>query len=783
MLVGFGLTLQACIGSRYLQENEYLLARQSIRSDRQVKQKTLKSYYQQRINRTWLGLSVWRWMYEIGERNFDTTKIKTQVSHIKKRYDHKLAALDNNSPKYQHLQQRRDRRIQAKQRILQTGNLLMRWGEPPVIYNPYQRDLTSQNLLAYLQTKGYFDAQISSIVKFRHKSAYVTYQIQENQPYLIKKIRLNTPDTAIQKLLEPYQQQSLVQPEGNYDQDILILERERIQELLINQGYFNFNKQYISFDVDTTGGNQNVVIETVIALPAASEAHRTYYIDSVIVTADLHQPGQQPENITTYHGITFKIPHQAFNPSLLETKIPLNPPQLYKSQDIKEVQRILNNLNMFKYVNLTHDTTDTGNLITHIHTSPSSKFQLKNELGIKAEKTLTSPKPFYNLSLESRNWFNRLEIFRLEMALYTEEVALYTNKTPWYNNQTYKVNLSLDLPEFLLPLRSKTHKNLATYQPVTRPTMGYAFSNYQDYKKSKLQISLSYDWKSRGNFAYELTPFRIELINSQLSESLKNALVAKKKQGNNLYRTYEPAFLSNLSFKTTLRNNLASHTDQSSSYLEMFLEVGGILPGLLDAYNLISKRLAYYRYWKIDLSYSQSIPIQPGTALAYQVASGIAYPYDQYKVLPLEKYYFAGGSSNIRAWSPRSLGPGSYKACAVNTIQQVQEQFGELSLRGNIELRQQLTSLLESTLFVDLGNVWMIHATDLTGGDFKFNRFYKEIAIGPGIGLRLKLPFLVLRLDIGLKLYDPSQPLGARLFPPGTWKELINFNIGLGYPF
>ena len=720
------------------------------------------------------------WMYALGKATFDSAAIERQIKRIQDSYAKKLTATEADSHKAKRLQQQRDKKIAAKKRILKEGNLLMRWGEPPVIYSPQQKDLTEQNLLGYLRAKGYFDAQVSSTVKLRHKKAYITYHIQENKPYLVREIWLTTPDTAIQQLLQPYVQQSLIRQGDKYDQDLLARERERIQDLLVGRGYFGFTKQYISFNVDTTGSDQTVAIETVVAPPTERVAHPVYHIDSVILTIEPRQTVPAHEDVNTHHGITFKSSHKEFSPQVLASKICLKPTQLYKAQDIMETQKRLYRLDMFRYVSITHDTTASGNLITHIHTTPADRFRLANELGMQVSKSL--PQPFYELSLKSRNLLQQLETLTLSTQISIEGVAASASKRNFYNSQQLAINLGLSLPRFLLPLRSQMHTQLDTYQPTTKFDIGYAFTNRPDYTRSNIKTLLSYDWRGRGSAFYVLTPLKIDLIDSRVTQGFQKILEARKAKGDNLYRNYQPSLVSNSSFKFTLRKDQA--TGQASSYLELLLESGGALQNLFDFRQLISKRLAYYRYVKFDLTYSQCIPIRsPSTTVAYQLVAGLAYPYDEYKVLPPEKYYFAGGSSGIRAWYPRSLGPGSYHTSIPKDTQSPREQPGELTLQGNVELRQQLIGFLEGALFIDLGNVWMIHKTDQVGADFSLERFYQEIAVGTGVGLRFNFNFLVLRFDVGLKLYDPAKPRGTRLFPTGNLQDLITFNIGLGYPF
>lgn len=137
----------------------------------------------------------------------------------------------------------------------------------------------------------------------------------------------------------------------------------------------------------------------------------------------------------------------------------------------------------------------------------------------------------------------------------------------------------------------------------------------------------------------------------------------------------------------------------------------------------------------------------------------------------------------MRAWLPRSLGPGGYSPPKKTDDEQAMEQFGELLMQGSVELRQQLVGFLEGALFVDAGNIWTLNEGDREGGKLSFQNFYREIAIGTGVGLRLNFKLLVLRLDVGLKLYDPAKPTGERFVGHQLFLNQPVFNIGIDYPF
>jgi outer membrane protein assembly factor BamA len=161
---------------------------------------------------------------------------------------------------------------------------------------------------------------------------------------------------------------------------------------------------------------------------------------------------------------------------------------------------------------------------------------------------------------------------------------------------------------------------------------------------------------------------------------------------------------------------------------------------------------------------------------------GVGVPYGNFDVLPFEKKYFTGGANGIRAWQVRSLGPGTYRA-PENTYP---NQSSDIKLEANLEYRFRLISILEGALFLDAGNIWAINKKDnRPGAIFKYNEFYKQIAIGTGTGFRIDFSYFIFRLDVGMKLRDPSQDLGNGWIigvRPYTSDD-FNFSFAIGYPF
>ena len=164
-------------------------------------------------------------------------------------------------------------------------------------------------------------------------------------------------------------------------------------------------------------------------------------------------------------------------------------------------------------------------------------------------------------------------------------------------------------------------------------------------------------------------------------------------------------------------------------------------------------------------------------------ALGVAVPYGNSIVLPFEKRYFAGGANSVRGWSTRTLGPGGYHRNDTMRADFV-NQTGDIKLDVSAEYRRKLTDLFELATFVDAGNIWTIKDYQgQPGGLFRFDEFYKQIAVAYGLGLCVNLGFLLIRLDAGMKAYDPAdRDKKFVLFKP-NFTDKFALHFAIGYPF
>ncbi len=793
-LVAISTLLSGCLGTQYLKEDQYLLYKQKFKGVENLNEDQLRNILKQEPNRRMLFLPIAPYVgfYQFGLQNYDTAKVYQKIEKVKQKYSSKIANHEGKEKRIAKLQARQDKKLAHLNRKLEEGNLWMRWGEPPAIYDHSLARESIDQLNQYLQTKGFFNGIVTYDTTLRNKLVTVTYDVSEGQPYTIDTISYITSDTAIWQLIDQHADERLLQKGNNYDQAVITQERNRIDELLKNNGYFDFSRQYITIRVDSTLNNKQVGIKVIINTPEDQLTHKVFSIDSVIFTTDANVQGFTGARQTSVlDSITYRYYKKRYSRRILNKRIFIRPNSLYSKTNTLETQRQLSNLDIFKFINVNYDTTG-GKTITNIYTSPLKKFQTSTEAGLNVSQVgQIIPGPFVNASLKTRNPFGGLEILELSGRAGIEGVPSVLEPGQPFKSREISANLSLTFPHFLFPFSGRLR--IGNLNPKTTLQTGYNFASTVDYDRANLKTSITYNWQKAQKVSYTLTPIDINVIDSKINTpKFQNFLDSLRNIGSySLPRAFDPSFVTSSIFTAIFNFNNYGTDNLKASYLKVFAESGGLLYNFFGTAILDSMDLAYFKFVKLNTDYRQYVPLSRHTIFAYRFNLGVAIPYGDQVGLPYEKYFFAGGSNSIRAWPPRRLGPGSFRPqyrTSDGYIDYQVEQPGEILLETSIEIRRNILGVIEGAFFLDAGNTWLVNEDNARlNGDFKFNRFYKEIALGTGLGLRLDFSYLIARFDFGVKLYDPARDEGQRWigkeFTVGEELQHFTFNLGIGYPF
>lgn len=785
--------------------------RQVIKAPKKFDTAPLTNIYVQKPNRRLLFLPVYSyvWLYQIGEKRFSKAKFERKLKAKEAKYDRKIAAVSSQK-RIANLQLRKQQSLEKITNKIEHGNSFMQWGEPLVLYDSAAVKQTIQRFDAFLFNRGYFRAGTTAetkVIKLRKQLMQVTYHLKLGPLYRYDTIFYNIEDKRVEQLLLKNQEQAAIKEGDAYNQDNLNKERDRIDELLKNNGYYDFSKQYITFSIDSAFRRDNkIALQIDIANAPNKEFHKQFVLDSVAVTTDASvkppQPRQKRVRIP-FENLTFHYYKKKYNDHLISDRIFVRQDSLYSRAHTFTTQRQLMSLDIFKFVNINYDTTG-GCFRANIFASPLDVYQWSQELGMTVAQGY--PGPYYNASLKKRNLFGGMEILELNGRFGLQGAASATNQKvdKVLKSLEAGANAAITFPQFLFPfLRSFTQK-LGFLTPRTKLLAGYTFTSRPEYRRSIVTVSGTYTWESPGRRSqFSFAPLNINIIKTpNIAPEFQYQLDSLRRHGNKLKNAFDPSYVSSMIFTYTWSKNQGSN-EKHGAYLRATFESGGTTLGIFKNYSIETIRksgLEPYQFIRLNIDYHKNFVINKTTSLAWHLNTGVGHVYSPNGVLPYEKNFFAGGSNSVRAWRPRRLGQGAVPPPVYTDPKDVREnghfnynfeQPGELLIEGSVEYRQKLIGFLNYALFIDAGNVWALKSEITPKAVFDPKTFYKQFGIGTGFGLRFDFSFLILRLDVGIKAWDPARSPGNRFVlnqvrffgPYDDEKEPVIYNFGIGYPF
>jgi outer membrane protein assembly factor BamA len=804
--------LFACNPTRKLKEGEYLLQKNHIiDTDTKIGKTEIESYIKQKPNRKiLLVLRFHLWLHNLANED----RIKRKRVLIDKKLEKKNAKrLAKGKP------------AKKSDRVL-FGEWLLNVGEPPVIYDSLLAQKSAKQIKLLLDNKGYFISSVKDSVSYgRTKRASVYYKINASKPYTINKVEYAIGDDLLKYYVSSDSANCLIKRGANYDVDVMQQERERITNELNNNGYYLFTKDYVYYQVDTSIGDRKVNVVLGIkkfAYKYSDESdsivetnHQRFYINNIYIQPDFVSKQSNIIPKDTLKIDDFLIIHSEelkYKPKVLLNTVFVRKNELYQLQNVADTYKRLSELKAFKTINIFFTKASNNYLDCHIQLVPIAKQSFTVE--IEGTNTGAANRGVSgSIVYQNRNLLKGAELLELRLKGGIEAQKTSTssnspdiNPVTQFNTVEIGPEMNIYIPRFLLPFDIRKSKKL---NPKTIFTSSYNYQRRPDYRRYITNLSFGYTWKENERKQHTITPLFVNFVKVDLQPDFKNKLENTIKD---LYLLN--SFSDHLSTSTRYSfvfNGQNIKKQENFSFFKLNAESSGnILRGFYQLANSIKPNtfvknesghyemvgIPYSQYLRIDADYRYYYNVSDINKIVFRIAAGIGKPLANFPSLPFERSFFSGGANGIRAWQSRTLGPGSYDDKGELAFSQI----GDGQLEGNVEYRFPLFKMLKGAIFMDAGNTWLSRKnTSKPGADFQLDRFYKEIAIGSGVGLRGDFSFFIIRLDIGLKLRDPKFAEDKRWvienLGNAEWKRtykltnndrsynFFTFNLGIGYPF
>jgi hypothetical protein len=815
--------LVSCNATKRVAENEYLLVKNSIYID-SVKNSDsdLANYLVQKPNNRTLGMPLSLHFYNIGNTEKPKTaqkwgeKNKRSYNFIKNIFSEKQSIAYANS-------------------FIGFNNWFLRSGQAPTIISDRKINKSVKNLQAYFNTQGYFKTKVTSKRdSIRQKKGSVTYYVSKGNPIFLDTITSEIASPIIDSIYQLKKENSFLRSGEQYKDQNFRNEAERITKLFRNSGIYHFSENYIGFyNIDTARADY----KTNVALKISDriiEKKGTYQtiplkiqkIKNVnIITDYTYAKRNEPiKDTVSYNGFTFLAHDKVnYNPKYLSQSLFIKPGGIYSDLDRNLTRNHLKSLKNFKTTNIQYKVLNDQELEASIFLTPIEKYTL----GLDTELTHSNIREIGisgKFSLINRNTFRGAELLKISfLGSYFDS----KNGGGW----EIGTDLSLEIPRFVAPfgLSKLVPKRMS---PRTLFSIGTSIQKNIGLDRQTFTVLADYKWQYNKKKTIQLEIFNTQFIKNlnignyfDIYSSEFTNLTAVAETYDNVIGTTTNLDATEANTATSFMNTVADNTsfqasnpdeynttlnilnryniittdfliptiaytfnyssqndfkDNSFSFFKLRVANSGNIMGILsktrNSKNVKTVfEIPIAQYFKTDIEYKKFWDIGNNAVFGVRSFLGAIIPYDGSSV-PFTKSYFAGGSNDVRAWQTYELGPGRR-----NTG--LEFNIGSLKFLTSAEYRFDIVGNFKGALFVDAGNIWDITNSSFVDDASKFTDFssLKDIAIGSGFGARYDFSFLVLRLDVGFKTYEPYLT-DSKWFQNYSFSNAV-YNIGINYPF
>lgn len=756
------LLLASCSATKYVPEGSYLLDEVRIQTDnKEIKPSSLSMYVRQNPNAKWFSL------------------IKTQL------YVYNWSGRDS---------------------ARWINRTLRRMGDAPVIYKEEETKRSSEEMTKAIQNMGYMSATVVPVTRKKKKKLKLTYKVSSGKPYKIRSLKYDIKDEKIWEYMQQDSADTYLTEGMYFDVNRLDAERQRITDNLLRNGYYKFNKEYISYTADTVRNTYQVDVTMHLAPyrqpnDDTPQNHRQYYINKVSFITDYNVLGASAVNgidindSIHYKGFPIYYKDKLYlRPKVLTNNLRIVPGSLYNEPDVQRTYSNFGRLQALKYTNIRFSETqagDTSKLNAYVMLTKSKYQSVSFELeGTNSAGDLGAAA---SVSFQNRNMFKGSEAFMIKLRGAYEAVS---GLQSGYNHEDYTelgAEATINFPRFLFPFLSNDFRR--KIRATTEFGVQYNYQIRPEFSRIIASASWSYKWglqRQRAQHRIDLLDINY-LYMPSISQEFRDKYL-NNEQNYILKYNYDDRLIVRTGYSYTYNSAgqaLMNNTIIGNSYSIRvnFESAGNLLYAVAKMtnmkknedgeYSLLS--IPFAQYIKGDFDFAKNVVIDNRNSIAFHVGAGIAVPYGNATIVPFEKRYFSGGANSVRGWSVRDLGPGVFPGDG-----NFMNQSGDIKLDANVEYRTRLFWKFRGAVFVDAGNIWTLRDyKDQPGGKFEFNKFYKQIAVAYGLGLRLDLDFFVLRFDGGMKAVNPVYSNPKEHFPiihPKFSRDFA-FHFAVGYPF
>ena len=668
-------------------------------------------------------------------------------------------------------------------------------GKYPVLIstvNPETRVKVATNLL---HDYGYFNGTIdySILPQKNPKKAKICYRVKMGEPYLLDSVSfLHFPSPA-DSLIWKSRGKSVLKRNNHFSVLQLEEERQRISTLLRNHGYFYYRPEFSTFRADTLQKPGYVSLQVVPMKGIPEQAKKTYRIGHTSIYLTGYN-GESPTDSIRLHKMTlyYSGDKPGIRPKALRPNIFYKKGQLYNQALQGYTQEALARMGVFKYTEFRYDPVirggkETDTLAVNVYAAFDLPYDAELEFNVKRKSSdQTGPGAIFSLT---RKNFLRLGAnlsLQLKGSYEWQTSSTVEGDNSVMNSYELGTSLSLDFPRLRLPWKNKKLMNSHLPQYTSFKLYANQLNRARFFKMLSFGGAVTYSYQPSRTIKHTITPFQLTFNTLQHTTARFDSIMSVNP---NLALSLGNQFIPSMSYTFSYDNSKLRKPYQF--WWETTLMSAGNITSLVysafgKGFKEKDKKLLnspYAQFLKITSEGRFLFKVGNKSHIAARLMGGLIGAYGNQTIAPYSEQFYIGGANSIRAFTVRSLGPGTFHPRTEDVYGYI-DQTGDIKLEANIEYRFPLFGDLYGATFLDAGNVWLLRKDEKRpGGQLACKNFGKSIALGTGFGIRYDLTFLVVRLDLGVAIHAPYDTGKSGYYNIPKFKDGLGLHFAIGYPF
>ena len=667
-------------------------------------------------------------------------------------------------------------------------------GKSPVLMSSVNGETRAKVATNLLRDYGYFNGSVSyqEVPQKNPKEAKVSYVIDMAQPYFLDSIAyLRYPHYA-DSLIRSTRSQSVLKSGENFSVLKLEEERQRLSSLFRNHGYYYYRPEFTTYRADTLQKPGYVSLQVVPRNGVPTEARKQYYIGktSVYLTGYNDELPTDTLRLRTMD-IYYSGKKPGIRPSALMRNFFFRKGELFSQDRQALTQEAIARMGVFRYSEFRYepkDTTANGDTLNvNMYATFDKPYNAELEFNVTTKSTdQTGPGAIFKIT---RNNFQRMGAnlsFEVRGSYEWQTNSNVEGNSSKLNSYELGTSLSLDFPRLILPWKDSGLQRSRYPQKTSFKVYGNLLNRARFFNMLSFGGNVTYEFRKSRLWKHSVTPFQLTFNTLMSTTERFDSITATNPS---LALSLGDQFIPSMNYTFTYDN--ARLKKDYQLWWENSITSAGNVTSLLYAalgkdFHEKNKKLLgtpFAQFLKLTSEVRNLFKVGEKQHIAARFMGGVLWSYGNQTIAPYSEQFYIGGANSLRAFTVRSIGPGTYNP-SQNTKYGYLDQTGDIKLEANVEYRFPIFGELYGATFLDAGNVWLMRKDEnRPGGEFTLKNFVKSIALNTGVGVRYDLTFLVIRLDMGIALHVPYETGKSGYYNIPKFKDGLGLHFAIGYPF